>query len=394
MTNTSNNGNGKLLYDAYNIYYEKGMSAMEDKNYAVAARNLYNASETLYKLAKESKGVLKDTRLQRADEIYKIAVEIEKKSHAPITHISAKDDLSRFNIKAESSKGKGNNDDDTLTSFTPVHDTGVSMDDVAGLEEAKQEITQKVIEPNRHPEIFKRYNKSKGGGILLYGVPGTGKTMLAQAIAHEIDAQFFTIKCSDVLSKWFGDAEQNIRNLFLEARKYPTSIIFFDEFEALGAKRDTNSTVMRRVVPELLAQIQGFEKNENNLIVIAATNRPWDIDTAFLRPGRFDRSIYVPLPDEEARKAIIVNKLKTVPCADNLDINHIVEVTNGFNGADVANFCEKLKDLAIARELKTELSSRITNEDVEAASHMVYSSVFVEDLKKCAKYQEEHGGAN
>jgi len=347
--------NARLLYDAYNIYYEKGMEAINKKNYTVAARNLYNASETLYKLAKESSGALKDSRTKRADEIYKIATEVEKRATTGSTGgSSAKDDLSRLNIQykepsAKNSKTK--NQDSELTSFDPVKDTGVSMDDVAGLKEAKQEITQKVIEPNNHPEIFQRFNKSKGGGILLYGVPGTGKTMLAQAIAHEIDAKFFTVKCSDILSKWVGDAEQNIRNLFIEARKYPTSIIFFDEFEAIAPKRDSYSTVMKRVVPELLAQIQGFEKNENNLIVIAATNRPWDIDTAFLRPGRFDRSIYVPLPDEEAREAIITNKLKSIPCDEYLDINRIVALTNGFNGADVSNFCEKLKDLAITREL-------------------------------------------
>ena len=265
---------------------------------------------------------------------------------------------------------------------------------MAGLKEAKQEIALKVIEPNKHPEVFRRFNKKNGGGILLYGVPGTGKTMLAQAIAHEIDAKFFTAKCSDILSKWVGDAEQNIRNLFEEARKYPTSIIFFDEFEAIAPKRDTYSTVMKRVVPELLAQIQGFEKNENNLIVIAATNRPWDIDTAFLRPGRFDRSIYVPLPDEEARETIIENKLKSVPCDDDLDIQEIVNITNGFNGADVSHFCEKLKDLAISRELQTGEVTRISNNDIDSAKQMVFSSVSVEDLKKIAKYQETLNGGN
>ena len=379
-----NNNDARLLYDAYNIYYEKGLEALNKKSYPIATRNLYNASETLYKLAKISDGALKEARLKRADEIYQIAKQVEKKTTAPVATSSAKNDLSKFKVSP-------NDEDEGTPSFTPVKDTGVSMDDVAGLFEAKQEINQKVVEPNRHPEIFKRYNKSSGGGILLYGVPGTGKTMLAQAIAHEIDAQFFTVKCSDILSKWVGDAEQNIRNLFIEARKYPTSIIFFDEFEALAAKRDTNSTVMKRVVPELLAQIQGFEKHENNLIVIAATNRPWDIDTAFLRPGRFDRSIYVPLPDDDARRAIITNKLKAVPCDELLNIDHIVEVTNGFNGADVSNFCEKLKDLAITREIQTGERSKIYDEDVEAATRMVFSSVFVEDLKKCAKYQEEHG---
>lgn len=379
---TSNNT--RILYDAYNTYYENGLKAMSQNNFVSAARNIYNASETLYKLAKESDGALKTTRIKRADELFQMAESIKNKSISNDNSTSAQKDLKRFD---QTSTVKSNPENE-LTTFTPVKDTGVGFDEVAGLENAKQEINIKVIEPTKHPEIFRRFNKKNGGGILLYGVPGTGKTMLAQAIAHEIDAQFFTVKCSDILSKWVGDAELNIRRLFEEARKYPTSIIFFDEFEAIAPKRDTYSTVMKRVVPELLAQIQGFEKNENNLIVIAATNRPWDIDTAFLRPGRFDRSIYVPLPDFEARTTIVKNKLKDVPHDEDLDINRIVEITDGFNGADVAHFCEKLKDLAISRELKTGARTNISNEDVTNASQMVFSSVSIEDLKKIAKYQE------
>lgn len=390
MTNT------RLLYDAYNIYYNKGMDALQSKRYAVAARNLYSASETLLKLAKESSNELKQTRLKRADEIYHLAEEVEKKSQTAsyVPQNGAKQDLAKFGINYDSNSeskpsSKANkSEEDSLTKFAPAGDTGVSMSDVAGLKEAKDEIIQKVIEPNKHPEIFKRFNKSKGGGILLYGVPGTGKTMLAQAIAHEIDAKFFSIKCSDILSKWVGDAEQNIRNLFQEAKKYPTSIVFFDEFEAIAPKRDTYSTVMKRVVPELLTQIQGFEKNDNNLIIIAATNRPWDIDSAFLRPGRFDRRIYVPLPDREAREAIINSKLKNVPCDKYLDIDSIADMTEGFNGADVTAFCEKLKDFAISRELREGVSAEINNNDVIAASKMIFSSVSPEDLQKFAKYQD------
>lgn len=389
--------NTRLLYDAYNIYYNKGMDALQSKKYAIAARNLYSASETLLKLAKESESELKQSRLKRADEIYHLAEEVERKSQTAscIPQNSAKKDLAKFGINYDnndSNTGKASkstkNTDEALTAFAPVSDTGVSMDDVAGLQEAKDEIIQKVIEPNKHPEIFRRFNKSKGGGILLYGVPGTGKTMLAQAIAHEIDAKFFSVKCSDILSKWVGDAEQNIRNLFQEAKSYPTSIVFFDEFEAIAPNRDTYSTVMKRVVPELLTQIQGFEKNDNNLIVIAATNRPWDIDTAFLRPGRFDRRIYVPLPDYEARQAIIRNKLNGVPCDKNLDLDNIANITEGFNGADVTAFCEKLKDLAISRELREGVRAEINDYDVEMASKVIFSSVSPKDLKKIAEYQD------
>ena len=388
----TNTNNTRLLFDAYNIYYSKGMEALKNKKYSVAARNLYGASETLLKLAKESTGELKNTRLKRADEIYSLAQQVSQKSNETSKNSvsGALADLSKIGATFDDRKKTGKfQQDESLTTFAPVSSTGVTLKDVAGLEEAKEEINQKVIEPNRHPEIFKRFNKQKGGGILLYGVPGTGKTMLAQAIASEIDAKFFTVKCSDILSKWVGDAEQNIKRLFDEAKKYPTSIIFFDEFEAIAPKRDTYSTVMKRVVPELLTQIQGFEKNDNNLIIIAATNRPWDIDTAFLRPGRFDRKIYVPLPDEKARRVIVENKLGKVPVSPDLCVENIVEITEGFNGSDVSSFCEKLKDLAINRELKGESNSVITNEDVERASKIIFSSVSEEDLQKFAKYQLE-----
>jgi transitional endoplasmic reticulum ATPase len=211
--------------------------------------------------------------------------------------------------------------------------------------------------------------------------------MFAQAIATELDAAFFSVKCSDIASKWFGDSEQNVRRLFQEARKHPCSIIFFDEFEALGAKRDSHATVMKRLVPELLAQMQGFEKNENTLLVIAATNRPWDIDSAFLRPGRFNTSIYVPLPDEEARRTIIKKQLDGIPLVENFDFERVVRVTEKFNGSDVTEFCDKLKDYALQRTIESGIESKVTNDDVTFTSERVHSSVQVDDIKKIAQYQ-------
>jgi SpoVK/Ycf46/Vps4 family AAA+-type ATPase len=283
---------------------------------------------------------------------------------------------------------KNNNQEEGLSSFTPVSGTGIRLSDVAGLQSVKNEINRLIIEPRKHPEIYKKFKKNSGGGILLYGVPGTGKTMIAQAIASEIDACFYSVKCSDIASKWFGDSEQNVKNLFAEARKHPCSIIFFDEFEALGAKRDSYSTVMKRLVPELLAQMQGFEKSENTLLVIAATNRPWDIDSAFLRPGRFNTCIYVPIPDEPARKTIIEKQLDGVPAEEGFDISKIVAATKGFNGSDVVEFCEKLKDYAIERSIQSGVESQLLNADIEKTSTRVKSSVRMEDLQKISRYEQ------
>lgn len=386
----------RLLFDAFEIYYDRGISALKDSDYGVARRNILASAETLLKIAKDSDGVVKAQRLKRANELYSLANKIEEKQRRElgISNIdSVATDAKKFGISPTSTpKGKSDKNakpqgEDDLTEFLPAKNTGISLDDVAGLKSAKDEIRRLIIEPRKHPEIYEKFKKKKGGGILLYGVPGTGKTMFAQAIATELDAAFFSVKCSDIASKWFGDSEQNVKRLFDEARKHPCSIIFFDEFEALGAKRDSNSTVMKRLVPELLAQMQGFEKSENTLMVIAATNRPWDIDSAFLRPGRFNTSIYVPLPDEEARRTIISKQLDGIPLVDNFDIGKVVALTDKFNGSDVTEFCDKLKDYALQRTIETGVESKVTNEDVLLTAERVHSSVQLEDIKKIAKYQ-------
>ena len=381
----------RLLFDAFEIYYDRGIAALQKNEYPVARRNILAAAETLLKIAKDSIGAAKAQKLKRANELYDLANKIEQKQRV-VADTSNTNGVSRDAAKFGAGCGSGNGaskgeKDEGLTEFFPAQKTGITLDDVAGLKEAKEEIRRLIIEPRKHPELYEKFKKKKGGGILLYGVPGTGKTMFAQAIATELDAAFFAVKCSDIASRWFGDSEQNVRRLFAEARKHPCSIIFFDEFEALGAKRDSHSTVMKRLVPELLAQMQGFEKSENTLLVIAATNRPWDIDSAFLRPGRFNTSIYVPLPDEEARRTIIKKQLDGVPLVEGFDFEKVVSVTDKFNGSDVTEFCDKLKDYALQRTIETGVESKVSNDDVDLTAQRVHSSVQVEDIKKIAKYQ-------
>lgn len=183
--------------------------------------------------------------------------------------------------------------------------SNIKLEDVVGLDDVKKSIEEKILLPIKHKELYEKYDKQTGGGILLYGLPGTGKTMFAKAIANEIDAQFFSVKPGDLKNMFVGESEKLIKELFTKARSYKKSIIFFDEFESIGGKRTnrvTRPNVSNILVPELLAQIQGINKEENEnenelLLIIAATNRPQDIDSALLRPGRFDTKIYVDLPD-------------------------------------------------------------------------------------------------
>ena len=380
---------GRILYDAFTNYYDKGMQALKDQQLNKAKRNFLLASETVLKLAKESGGNIKIQRLKRAEDLLFLAQQIEQRQETGESLLKASNDLLNFQSQSNNFESKNHaQTDEGNNNFNPVSATDVKLDDVAGLEDVKLEIERLITGPQKHPEIYERFKKKRGGGILLYGVPGTGKTMIAQAIANELNAKFFSVKSSDIASKWFGDSEQNIKALFTEARKYPSSIIFFDEFEALGTKRDTHSTVMKRLVPELLSQMQGFEKHKNTLLVVAATNRPWDIDTAFLRPGRFNTSIYVPLPDKDARRAIIEKQLLGIPIRD-LNIDVVVNATEGFNGSDVVEFCDKMKDRAIERSIELGQESPINEQDFVTTSSRVKSSVRFEDLQKIAKYEQK-----
>ena len=259
----------------------------------------------------------------------------------------------------------------------------IYFDDIAGLDDVKQAFKEKIVLPLEHKELYAKYHKKLGGGILLYGLPGTGKTMFAQAAANEIDALFIPINCADIKSKWYGESEENIHKIFNKARKAERAIIFFDEFEAIGAKRnDDNSNGNNDLVPQILAEMQGVNSDNTTalIVVIAATNRPWAIDSAFLRPGRFDEKIYIPLPDHNARKKMFELKLKSIPFAD-INYDKLADLSAGYNGADITNFCEKLKMLAIKKSISSNSEYTLTMQDADDIAESTGSSVFTEDLE-------------
>ncbi|MCR5231564.1 MAG: ATP-binding protein [Acholeplasmatales bacterium] len=269
--------------------------------------------------------------------------------------------------------------------------SNISFSDIAGLEEAKKAFREKVILPFEHPELYERFGKKAGGGILLYGLPGTGKTMFAEATSNELDATFIPVKCSDIKSKWYGESEQNIKDIFEEAKRHKKSIIFFDEFEAIGAKRTDNSENGNNdLVPEILALMQGVgtSNSKNTIMIIAATNKPWAIDSAFMRPGRFDEKIYIPLPDFEARKYLFMKQLEKLPVAEDLDYDYLANITDGFNGADIKEVCEKLKMSAISDSLEKGSEQTIGMDDVKRIEKTIKSSVQSEDIEKLKEYEE------
>lgn len=267
----------------------------------------------------------------------------------------------------------------------------IMFDDIAGLEEAKTAFREKIVLAFRHRELYEKYGKKAGGGILLYGLPGTGKTMFAEAASNETDALFIPIKCSDIKSKWYGESEANVKKIFDKARKAGNAIIFFDEFEAIGAKRtDSSDNGNNDLVPQILAEMQGIGSygGKGTIVVIAATNKPWAIDSAFLRPGRFDEKIYIPLPDFEARKRLFELKLKNVP-QEKIDYDYLASITENFSGADIYAFCDKLKMNAINESIKTNIDCPITMKTVEEVKQTVKSSVSTEDIEKLLEFREQ-----
>ncbi len=274
----------------------------------------------------------------------------------------------------------------------------INFDDIAGLDNVKEVVKVKVLLPLQHPEVFEGYVRKGGGGVLLYGPPGTGKTMIAAAIANEIGAKFCSVKPSDLLNQGAGNTEKAVRSLFAQARSFPCAVIYFDEMDSISPK-STKSQYARQLRSEFLAQLQGIEeygKSKGNILfLIAATNKPWDIDSAFIRPGRFGTRIYVGLPDEPAREYMLSRRLKKigekniVAVGEDIDLPLIVEKTNGFNGSDMTNLLDRVEEISALRGISTG-EKCIRQADFEEALEQITSSVQREDIEKLLDWKNSN----
>jgi len=227
----------------------------------------------------------------------------------------------------------------------------ITYDDVGDLEEAKQKIRELVELPLKHPELFKRLGIDPPKGILLYGPPGTGKTLLAKAVANETDAYFLPINGPEIMSKFYGESEQKLRDIFQEAKEHAPAIIFIDEIDAIAPRREeVTGEVEKRVVAQLLALMDGLE-TRGDVIVIGATNRPNAIDPALRRPGRFDREIEIGVPDKKGRLEILKVHTRNMPLADDVNLEKLAEITHGYVGADIAALCREAAMKALRRIL-------------------------------------------
>jgi len=263
----------------------------------------------------------------------------------------------------------------------------VHWDDIGGLEEVKQQLREAVEWPLKHPEYFKEMGIDPPKGILLYGPPGTGKTLLAKAVATESEANFIGVKGPEVLSKWVGESERAIREIFRKARQAAPCVIFFDEIDSIAPRRGQrfDSGVTDRIVNQLLTEMDGLEKLEG-VVVVAATNRPDILDPALLRPGRFDRLIYVPPPDERARLEILKVHTRRMPLAEDVDLADIAKRTEGYTGADLAAVC---KEAALAALREVGKPTKVTMRHFLKALEVVKPSVTKEDLVRYQRLAEE-----
>jgi SpoVK/Ycf46/Vps4 family AAA+-type ATPase len=292
-----------------------------------------------------------------------------------------------------------NDDTDTfdLDRLIEPRQEPIDFDAIGGLENVKRTIYKKIILPYKKPGLFQRFKKRAGGGILMYGPPGCGKTLLARATAGECKAEFFNVSISDILDMYIGESERKLHALFERARESAPAVIFFDEVEALGGKRqnskDGNSS---KLVSQFLSEMDGFAQDNSNVLILAATNVPWAVDAAFRRPGRFDRVLFVPPPDLMARKVIIERLLEERPVEKDIDTNLLAKKTSGFSGADLRELVETAVDEAIEMSIDLESEQNISNEHLKCALTEVKPTTleWLTTARNYARYANEGGQYN
>jgi transitional endoplasmic reticulum ATPase len=246
--------------------------------------------------------------------------------------------------------------------------------EVGGMETVKEEIRLKIIYPLTHAEMYKAYGKAIGGGILMYGPPGCGKTHLARATAGEIQAGFIAVGLNDILDMWIGNSEKNLHDVFDQARRNSPCVLFFDEVDALAASRsDLRQSGGRNIINQFLSELDGVQYSNEGVLILAATNAPWHLDSAFRRPGRFDRILFVPPPDSAARAAILRLLCKGKPTED-IDFEFLGKKTENLSGADLQALVDTAVEKKLQEAMKTGIPKPLTTKDLANAAGVIKPS--------------------
>ena len=272
--------------------------------------------------------------------------------------------------------------------------TGPTLDDVGGLESVKAQVRRKIVNPFIDKGLFRTFRRKAGGGVLMYGPPGCGKTMLARALANECGAAFIEVRPGDVLDCWVGAAEKHIRDIFERARAQRPVVMFFDEVEALAQRRQFDATSkVNTTVSALLNEMDGFATDNEGILFLGATNVPWSLDGAFRRPGRFDRSIFVPPPDKVARRFILAKALEGRPGGEQVDLDRAIAATVGYSGADLAAVVETAVDIAIEESGRAGTLRPLTADHLNEALGEVRASTgeWLGEARNYARYANRDG---
>jgi transitional endoplasmic reticulum ATPase len=371
-----------FLLESFEKHKAKGIARFRMGELEEAKYHFLKAAEYLLQLAKESEGKLRAARMKQAQELVTLAKNVQERRQKVRENVAA----SRAGAPPPDQGVKEGIPKDWTLSEKPK----IRFDDIAGLNDVKEQIRIKMIFPFTFPDKAKKYKVKTGGGILLYGPPGTGKTMIAKAVAGELDATFFAIAPSEILNKWVGESEKNIRKLFETARNCPKAVVFIDEVESLIPKRRDSEagSVMSRVVPQILSELDGFEAREGQSVMfMGATNEPWNIDYAMLRPGRLDEKVYVGLPDRAARKRILELNLKDIPLCEDVDQEALAGRLEGYSGADIAYLCRKVAEQTFLESVELAHERPIAEADFERVLKTLRPSVRTADLDRFKKFK-------
>jgi transitional endoplasmic reticulum ATPase len=270
----------------------------------------------------------------------------------------------------------------------------VRLDDVVGLDDVKRQVRLRVLAPLHNQQVYEAFARKSGGGLLLYGPPGCGKTFLARAVAGEVGARFHAVSIHDLLEKWFGDTEKLVHELFAAARRRKPAVLFFDEFDAIGSKRQRGEQQFwKTLVNQLLVEMDGATTSNEGVLVVAATNTPWAVDPAFRRPGRFDRVLLVPPPDEAGRTALLGRHFAKLPGGDRIDAKAVARRCELFTGADLKALVERSAERALEASLDDGKVHPVTMADVDAQLGRMQSSAleWIAQARQHAKYANEAG---
>ena len=373
--------NVEAKFQLAQLYYHNGTFSAA---IVVMEELMAQGSDDPFWLTLYSKSLLKDGSIEEARDAYQQILRLDPQfSDAELD----------AEFRLTQSAQEGGYDDDFVEQSLGMQKPTINFSNVGGMEAVKKEIDLKIIKPYQHPELYKAYGKKVGGGILLYGPPGCGKTHIARATAGEVKANFLSIGISDILDMWLGNSEKNLHQVFEMARKNTPCVLFIDEVDALGANRsDMRGSAGRNVINQFLSELDGVDANNEGLLILAATNSPWHMDPAFKRPGRFDRMIFVTPPDAGARESILEIMLADKPTGK-MDYGKLSKKTAEFSGADL----KAVIDVSIEEKLESAFDTGVpeplqTNDLLKAAKKLIPSTKeWFSKARNYALYANESG---